>query len=149
MRRFLINSTIVSLVFFFLTSSTGFNVTRFCCNVCANHGFEVFWNTSCSDVHIKHQNGEEAENHCCEHESDNKKGISTASDNCSLTRISTNIYTLQKQVKINPDFVFGFVKLNFTLLEFEEKSDYTKDFLTIPPLLTGRTILEKKSTFII
>lgn len=150
MKKFFQNSIITTLVCFFLTSATGFNVAHFCCNTCAEHGFiEVFLTDSCSDLHFKHQHDEKAENHCCSHESDDEKGISATSDNCSLTRISTAIYDLQKQIKINPDFVFGFIKLNFSISEFIVKSDYSKDFLTIPPLLSGRTILEKISTFII
>lgn len=145
MKHFFRNTTIVTLVLFFLTSATGFNVVHFCCNTCAEHGFfEVFQDSSCSDIHSKHQNGD-----CCEHKSNHQNGISTTSENCSLTRISIDFSTLQKQIKVIPALIVEIFDFDFSTVKKIVETEIVHKNLKAPPLLSGRIILEKKATFII
>lgn len=145
MKQFFQNTIIVKLVLLFLTSASGFNVVHFCCNTCAEHGFvEVFQSSSCSDIHSKCQHS-----NCCEHKSSHQNGISATSNNCSLTRISVDFSILQKQIKVIPALIVEIFDFDFSTVKKIVETEIVHKNLKAPPLLSGRTILEKKATFII
>ena len=144
------------LALFFLVAGSGFNVIKFCCDICSEHGIEEVTLKSCSSFH--HQKSD-----CCESSENHENEIDTdiacsdvnhQTDGCHILRLNVEtpiiVYSLSDNTRITniqllkSTFIFIF---DFTI------STDSHLFLThAPPLFslpTGRDILSAKSVLII
>lgn len=144
------------LALFFLVAGSGFNVIKFCCDICSEHGIEEVTLKSCSSFH--HQNSD-----CCESSENHENEIDTdiacsdvnhQTDGCHILRLNVETPIIVDSLTDNTRItnIQLLISTLIFIFDFSISTD-SYHFLThAPPLFslpTGRDILSSKSVLII
>lgn len=133
----------LSIYFFatyFLFAGTGYNVVSYCCNACADEGFEALATSSCFAIHHHthtKQNPQQYDLTC--------NDLNHHSENCHLFRLNTDIPSFQS---INQSYLKQFqildLFISFSTFFSERTKLLVKNNISPPDIVvhkTGRTIL--------
>lgn len=150
MKRFTLHIISLSLAYLFLTVGCGANVTDYCCNLCEEHGSQMFTSNSCEEVHTHHHDNNSEDNACCNHQAASKKqssetNFSENGQKCELHRLQIEEPIVQAELALAH---VTFVTLIFTQEPLVSSTETTKpvDFICLKaPPKSGRDILSKIS----
>jgi len=133
----------LSIYFFatyFLLAGAGYNVVSYCCNACADEGFEALATSSCFAIHHHthtKQNPQQYDLTC--------NDLNHHSENCHLFRLNTDIPSFQALSQSNIKQIYSVDLFNQICTFLSSNIEQTLQYNLPPPdnavLKNGRSIL--------
>lgn len=146
----------VILALFFVVAGNGFNIVKYCCNICYDHGIEEVAKNSCDSFHHE-------EHSCCDSEKEQTSNshddmacsdINHHTNGCHILRLNVETPTIVdvfvKKISIPVMQLFSSAIPTAELFKIEDNSICINDLS--PPYYSppsGREILSLKSVLII